>query len=237
MKLSSLREASSDDDDTHFNMWEWCSENIFDFHALYKQGEIVLDIESKKIIAEEILLITSDTELPYTLAISETLDLKAPKLVSFTNFGFNTSPYIKFLLETKLDFNQLSTLDVPDNTKFSFKFMFHNTLNANMFTQNTFSHLYFHHCRSTTLYDFSQYRNNDIIEKFRVVGNIAPTNVTYLLDRNVYIGKVEFEDVITIDGELLAQIINKYLNYRDTENYVMDFTVEVLDSGFDESIL
>ena len=236
MKLNSLHEASSVDD-THFNMREWCNENIFDFPALYKQGEIVLDIESKKIIAEDILLITEDTELPYTLAISETLYLKASKLASFKNLGFNTSQYITFLLDTKLDFNQLSTLDVPDNTTFSFNIMFHNKLNAKMFTQNTFRHLYFHHCKSTTLYDFSQYRNNDIIEKFRVVGNIAPTNVTYLLDRHVYIGRVEFEDVITIDGELLAQIINNYLNYCDKENYTMDFTVELLDSGFDESIL
>lgn len=233
MKLNKLCEGKIFD-----NMYAWCDKNIPSFRELYRHEDIFLDDATKTIFAQELKIDTLDAILPYGITVEDDLEIVAPNLKSFKNLNKLDTIGVYFNGQSKLNFNKLQTADARNHGQLRFSFLNYTTLEADMFTKYIFDMLSFYDCKSNTLYDFSKYVRCDNISLYTMMLNadVNISNITYLLDPHVYIDEVDFSYHRRV-GELLTKIVNKYLRYKDKENYVMDFTVEVLDNEFGENIL
>jgi hypothetical protein len=233
MKLNKLCEGAKFDP-----MWEWCSKNIANFRDLYFTDAIDLDNNSKIIAAPELKIDTRDEEIPYIIDVEYYLEIVGPNLKSFKNLKKLDHPRVVFNGQSKLNFNNLATADIHNDEAIRFIFSNYTSLEAGMFTRYNFDTLSFDGCTSNTLYDFSEYKNCGFILLYEIMyySDINISNILFLLDQQVNISEVDFSYQARV-GALLTKIVNRYLKFKDKENYTMDFTVEVLDNKFDENIL
>ncbi len=231
MKLNNICEDKKFD-----KMMRWCSNNIFDFFDKYGRDEIKIDEKENKIIGSDISIITKEEKIPYQIFGDGVLEITGSNLNSFENLMNLDTVMVVFYKNNMLDFHKIDTLETLGHDMFDFNFFSNTKLEASMFRDAMFTSLYFHKCMSNTLYDFSQYVNNETIDMFGIIGNYKIKNLTYLLNDYVYITHVDFENLDSI-GEEVSDIINKYLHNKNKSDYVMDFTVELLDKDVDESIL
>ena len=232
MKLNKLCESKKLDD-----MLLWGANNIYDFLDLKHQGVIDLDEKSGTINAFSMVISTRVEEFPYIIEAENKLEIIAPNLKSFKNLNRIDVPYILFTNQSKLNFYDLDSTGINgNNVRLTFGFDNYNTLEARMFTEHDFKWLSFSNCPSSTLYDFSQYTNNAGIDRlsFREIVISDFKNITYLLDDSVFIYEVLFN---FMGGVALEKIVNKYLIKQNKFEHVMDFTVELIDAEFNESIL
>ena len=219
-------------------MREWCDKNIASFRDLYRMDSIDLDDDAKTISAPELKIDTQEETIPYIIDVEYDLEIVGPNLKSFKNLIKLDHPRVIFNGQSKLNFNRLATADVHNDEAIQFKFLNYTSLEAGMFTRYNFDTLSFDGCKSNTLYDFSEYKHCGFILLYEIMyySDINISNILFLLDPYVNINEVDFSYQARV-GERLTKIVNRYLKFKDKENYTMDFTVEVLDNKFDENIL
>ncbi len=232
MKLNNLHESKKLD-----QMMVWCENNIQDFTNKY--GSITVDEKTNCITAQDLVIQTSDKILPYLIDVEYELEIKKSRLTSLKNIINLDVPSVFFRDQSSINFNNLVNEDGNLYSGLYFSFSDYDNLNAHDFTKNIFNHLNFVSCKSKTLYDFSNYKNNKQIKKLLIYTienlNTIILNLVSILDASVSINEIDFG--YSLHGDKLTEITNNYLNMHNKQDYVMDFTLELLDNEFDASIL
>lgn len=242
---------------TRAEMIKWCNKNIkdFDIPSNIKDQNKYLneDGESRKgfaisedeqtvhrVVPNETRIITDDTFLPFKFDILEGITLKAPNLKEFSFKNTLVCNYdgdgdsVTFEECNSLDF---SNLDYLDDMVICF-YRIDNLL-PQYLCKNRFVDIQFRACKNKQIYDFGNYDNMHVenLEIWGLTEDIARiTNISNLIEKqNILILVIRiFHNALY--QEKLCDILDKYIRLDNKRDHIMDFTVEMIDAGFEDML-
>ena len=223
---------------------DWCKINVLDFDIDYindipntwsKNGFNVKDsIQTLFYKSNKQLVIKSnDTELiNITFSCQNNgYDIHCEKLKKLNTDNFELDSDLFFTKTNNLDF---SDVDVPPNITTHF-------IECNKFNPKQIKKInicVFDCSENSTLSDFANYDNSPIMDlTFNTYFRYK--NITNILsDNNFYNFYTTFANGIysLVEIRKLNTIFNTFLHKFSKKNYIMDFTVEMIDSGFEDEL-
>lgn len=235
---------------TRTQMIDWCLKNIEDFDITHEtDNDDYLDngvseqmfkiSEDKQVIHRtipvETVVKTQDTYIPFKFDVLEIITFDATKLKQFScndillqGIEGNT---IGFKNCNSLDF---SNVDYIDNMVLYFKNI--KKITPQMLNKNMFFEVSFNKCTDPRIYDFSNYDNINIDSLFVYFDNIPITNLSYIIEND----SMEFNEINFYYKNKflnnLFKITSKYLEMDNKKDHIMDFTLEMIDSGFEDML-
>ena len=239
MKYSTLQENNLDV--IVAEMKEWCETNVVDFDILNnRKGEeaIVFYPQTNQIFISECSIETLDEELPYYLLEGgDDFSIRGPNLKSFENIpyiinGQHTSPRLVFRKCDNLDFKKV--LFKPTELILEFNSMKISPLNLN--PDQEFYDLYFKWCNNQDVLDMSTYKHLNTVQNLTIFGsNRRFQNLSDILETKIVkISNLHSGAYSSRSEVALIEVINKYLKLG--KDYIMDFTVELIDAGFETDL-
>lgn len=217
---------------TRTEMIKWCNKNIkdFDIPSNIKDQNKYLneDGESRKgfaisedeqtvhrVVPNETRIITDDTFLPFKFDILEGITLKAPNLKEFS-------------------FKNTLVCNYDDMVICFYRI---DNLLPQYLSKNRFVDIQFRACKNKQIYDFGNYDNMHVenLEIWGLTEDIRRiTNISNLIEKqNILILVIRiFHNALY--QEKLCDILDKYIRLDNKRDHIMDFTVEMIDKGFEK---
>ena len=219
---------------------EWCLKNIVDYDTTllkhYEHDAIKPSGKYPLVTARGSLLHikTQDAKLPmYNFYTNYDYIIEAPNLIEFEfdAFVFDDIQYLTFRNDTKLLYGSLDYTQQPSQLKFENVFI----IEPKDLRGYEFDTIFFD-SNNTSVHDFDNYNNLDI-QTLRITQHQKFKNISNLLDDSVEISKIRFLGVdVKNAGFNVNIIVNKYLFHENKSQYIMDFTVEMIDCGFEDML-
>lgn len=220
-------------------MYWWCVENIKNFN---NGQDVEIDVNKQKIVNfDDVLHIKSeDILLPNLKFESDGYILECPNLKTLNLKQFSID-------ETHITFKHTDALNY-DNIIFPLHLdiFFDNckTIHPNIFTKNRTSAVNFNCTSNPYVTNFSYYRNSKIFalhiapyqkfknmsELFTIENKTEDFSCTRSFRENV--------DIVYTAGQIkqINIIMDDFIRILDKHEYAMDFTVAMLDAGFEDEI-
>ncbi len=235
---------------TRTQMIDWCLKNIEDFDITYKtDNENYLDAgvskqgfkisEDKQVIHRDIpvetVVKTKDTYIPFKFEVLEIITFHAPQLKQFScnNILLPGSE------GDMIGFNKCNSLDFSNVDYIDGMFLYFNNIKKitpQMLNKNEFFEVAFNKCADPHIYDFSNYDNINIESLFVYFDNIPITNLSYIIEND----SMEFNEIHFYYKNkflnMLFKITSKYLQMDNKSEHIMDFTLEMIDAGFEDML-
>ena len=224
---------------TREEMESWCYKNIKDYRL---DGNIEIFANEQKIVKfdDALYIKSNETLLPDFKFEGDEYLLECPNLKSLNLKQF-------LIGETRIIFKHTDTLNYNDiifPLDLNIFFDYCKTIHPNIFTKNRTSSVNFNCPSNQYVTDFSFYGNSKIFElriapyqKFKnmtdlfIVGN---TTEDFLCGRS-FRGDV---DVVYSTNQItqINHIMYDYIRNINKHEYVMDFTVDMSDAGFEDEL-
>ena len=189
-----------------------------------------------RVIPDDTKIITDETFIPFIFDLVEGITIIAPNLKEFS-FEKTIAPSggnvdaVTFEQCNSLDF---SNLDYLDDMVICFK-KTHNIL-PQYLCKTRFIDIQFQKCKNEHIYDFSNYDNMYVDNLEISMVGIKLRNVSNIIEKeNIFIETIR----IFYAGDLISElydILNKYLVLDNKSEHIMDFTVEMIDAGFEDML-
>ena len=238
---------------TRKEMIEWCLYNIdhFDITLERDNPKYLRDgqsaegfsiIESKQLVRmtspQRISIVTDDSYLPFTFDVYNGLSVEA---VNLNQFSFTcvpksdiTKPQFAFINTDKLDF---STLDYYTNIDLYLRHL--SNIHPQQLIKTRYAFLNITECDSKHVHDFSNYDNMSV-KRFTLYALRPITNLTNLIEKeNINIIHISINSLLfksATESSELNNILISYLVNSDKKEFIMDFTVEMIDAGFEDML-
>lgn len=199
--------------------------------------DIILNADGiYEIHAHELHLHPDDEEFKYPIRYCDELCLYGKKIKSFVNLPLD--PYMTSMLIYKFDgCDSLDFRDLHLISKKYYSIVIKNTLNINP------NHLPFDNsdmrilnCTGDVLYDFEKY---DVRFTNLTLGLGAKLkNVPYILKTRLQRCALSLKSDFYSSSQLqtMENIIFNFIRRNNREEYIMDMTVELIDSGFEDEV-
>lgn len=242
MKLKNLQEQNPNNyDHIIMQMDKWCRYNIIDYLNMYDaEDEDLLQFypHSNQIFINACEVETIDEELPFGLIAGEFFTIRGSNLTSFKNMPdldshYGTLPPMTFKFCDKLDFTQM----YHDTSHLNIQFNNSRNISPRTINKNQiFAELLFEWCTSDSICDISEYVALSTIKMLTIFGvKKRLSHLTDIFDTRIEsIGNLRSSVYSSREESFLIDGLNKYLKL--SKDHIMDFTVELIDNGFEEDL-
>lgn len=221
---------------TYAEMLEWCERNIMSFseHTGSNPSGITLDVDNQYIYEYyNICIRSNDKRLPFR-CVAGTVTFSCPNLSSFDNFPFDNQniPILHFEDICSLDFNKLEYKNDVELVFTNERSVIPSDLKH--LSLSTLSYAGFN---AVVTHDLSQYDNLKIT-KLCITTQYRLKNLSHTIANKNTLERILFYPGFyeTYTCERLNDIFCKYHWKADKENYIMDFTVDMIDNGFENEL-
>ncbi len=230
-------------------MNEWCYKNIRQFVVVTDSNKgnnaFKFDRKTQTVFHHsgyDLEIVTFDTFLPFKFYCETGIDITAPNLTDFSvsydlvqdsnkhtiNMSFNTCG--------KLNFSSNNL--ISDNTKISvLSFIEMSNIEPQNVINLNLMELVFVKCNNEKIYDFSNYSNiQTTYFTIKMDGMKELSNVSYLIENDDV--KIQEFEIIKNHTRLseLCYIINEFVGLDDKKETIMDFTLRMIDNGFEDML-
>ena len=237
--MGSLREDKVTLDDVR----EWLQkvdrnydDNSNDFYLMdNKNGTFRID-------AGLIGITTLETELPYEFVECDTFGISAPNLKSLKNFPSKSmhNSTVEFYFGTcnALDFANSMYALPPCDINLDNMPNIHLTDFENLSFSSQIKTISFMYCENPKLYDVSTY-DTEIRAMYMGLNSKIKNLTSILTNKNCKLQFLRFScnsKMLGFKAVDFNNIIAKYIDKSNKSNYVMDMTLELIDSGFEDEV-
>ena len=200
-----------------------------------------------KISCSKISTIAPFFEFPFRFVDVELIRIQhTESLKNFHNFPESSKPDLTLLFTTAsntvidINWNNLPYYDEVDELHFEFGYIDNITI-ADLSKYNNLSRVTMYRCDSNDLYDLSKYNikaNEYVIYPRQRIKNLSEIilndNINIILFRIACRGLIySFEESIFINEKIMFYNTHHKKNKKE---YVMDFTLELIDNGFGDDV-
>lgn len=226
---------------------EWCLKNVddFDIHdendAVHTPSDNEFQIlEMSQIVRRgskyNLEIVTQDTELPFHFeAQYGEVIVRAPNLQKLSIRDSFTGSFVLSLCLNNCNSLNCENLDYKIGMIIKFERMY--KIEPQHLKNIYFSEVHFEFCRDPKIYDFSNYEHSLIAHlDICKTAKYDFSNVSQLIENNnIGITAVALYTNYVYNSKL-CEIVNKYVAKKNKSEHIMDFTVEMLDSGFEDML-